>query len=255
MGIGFKRGGMVSYVNVNVSAQEGGTVSGGGRYMKGRSVTVAASVPAGKYFTGWYNGSTRVSTDNPYTFTPTSNVSLAAQTEYYTVTCTDGTVTRNSNGSWTVKANGKPDGYTFAGFTKSGSVVSTSSPYTFTPTSNTALVATWNKTAWADLNFQELTTNYKDYMTVDSSKDPLIYFYLKCQKTNGTFEYVSDNGYLAGQNGLTRLVNCSLGTIGMKSDGYYSGTGRTSPLRFKLTLNPGYAKIYIAFIVGANRIS
>lgn len=36
MGVGFKRGGMVSYVTVSVSAQTGGTASGSGRFMKGR---------------------------------------------------------------------------------------------------------------------------------------------------------------------------------------------------------------------------
>ena len=42
MGIGFKRGGMVSYAMINVSAQTGGTASGGGGVVIGRPVTVAA---------------------------------------------------------------------------------------------------------------------------------------------------------------------------------------------------------------------
>ena len=74
MGVGFKRGGMVSYVTVSVSAQTGGTASGSGRFMKGRTVTVVA-VPGSSYiFSGWYNGNILVSTAATYTFVLTDKL-------------------------------------------------------------------------------------------------------------------------------------------------------------------------------------
>ena len=54
----------------------GGT--GGGEYAPSESATITASVPYGEAFVKWTVGGEEVSTDNPYTFTVTGDVTLTA---------------------------------------------------------------------------------------------------------------------------------------------------------------------------------
>ncbi len=54
----------------------GGT--GGGEYRENTEVTVTATVPEGKTFVKWVSGEEEVSTDNPYTFTVTKDLTLTA---------------------------------------------------------------------------------------------------------------------------------------------------------------------------------
>lgn len=55
-------------------------VDGGGTVQRGSSATLTATVSEGYTFDGWYDGETKVSGDNPYTFTmPAANVSLEAR--------------------------------------------------------------------------------------------------------------------------------------------------------------------------------
>lgn len=79
MGVGFKRGGMVRYVNVTVSAQTGGTAGGGGKYKKGQSVTVTAAASSGYLFAGWYAGGVLLSSNLKYTFIALEHVALQAR--------------------------------------------------------------------------------------------------------------------------------------------------------------------------------
>ena len=51
---------------------------GGGEYVYGAEVTVTATVPEGKTFVKWMNGEEDVSTDNPYVFTVTADMTLTA---------------------------------------------------------------------------------------------------------------------------------------------------------------------------------
>ena len=128
----------------------GGTVSGGGTYASGASVTVSATAKSGYVFTNWTESGSVVSTSASYTFTATSNRTLVANfTQTYKITVSaspsaDGTVTGGgtytSGASVTVTATAKT-GHTFTNWTQNGSVVSTSASYTFTATANRALVA------------------------------------------------------------------------------------------------------------------
>lgn len=79
MGIGFKRGGLIAYVNVSVSAQTGGTATGSGKYKKGQLVTVTAAASSGYLFSGWYVGGVLLSSNIKYTFAALENVSLEAR--------------------------------------------------------------------------------------------------------------------------------------------------------------------------------
>jgi hypothetical protein len=65
-------------VNVSANPVAGGTVTGGGTYPCGTTVSVAAVANTDYLFTNWTNGSTIVSTEETYSFTATENVDLAA---------------------------------------------------------------------------------------------------------------------------------------------------------------------------------
>ena len=67
---------------VRVSAQEGGSASGGGSFLVGKTVTVKAAADEGYTFTGWYNAAgSKVSSSAEYSFTVTASVALTARFE------------------------------------------------------------------------------------------------------------------------------------------------------------------------------
>ena len=69
------------YYWLTLAAEEGGTVSGGGRYMPGTKVTVRASVQSKYVFIGWYDGEgTLVSGNTNYQYTMTAeSITLTAR--------------------------------------------------------------------------------------------------------------------------------------------------------------------------------
>lgn len=66
-------------VTASVSPESAGTVSGSGTYEEGSTAVLRANPASGYRFSGWYNGSTLVSTENPYNFTVTGNIELYAR--------------------------------------------------------------------------------------------------------------------------------------------------------------------------------
>ena len=79
-------------INVEAQPSEGGTVTGGGEYVKGSSITIKATPKAGYVFDGWYNGNTRVSTSKNYTFTLNSDYpNMVARFSIKPYTYTDNT--------------------------------------------------------------------------------------------------------------------------------------------------------------------
>ena len=74
-------------ISADVDPVGAGTVSGGGKYTAGTSVTLTATNNPGYRFVGWVEGEQTVSTDTTYAFQPSSNRSLTAKFEkVYTVT-------------------------------------------------------------------------------------------------------------------------------------------------------------------------
>lgn len=73
-------GGGSTPVTYNIVVTSGapslGDVTGGGEVERGQSVTLTASPKGDGNFSGWYEGSTRLSTANPYTFTPTRSMNI-----------------------------------------------------------------------------------------------------------------------------------------------------------------------------------
>ncbi|KGL50628.1 hypothetical protein HQ29_10360, partial [Porphyromonas canoris] len=145
---------------VTLSAQpnEGGTVSGAGKFEENTQVTVVATPKEGWRFVRWTESGTEVSTSASYSFPITKNRTLVAQFEkippkQYTVTLsanpTDGgTVSGEGrfeeNTEVTVVATPK-EGWRFIRWTESGTEVSTSASYAFPITKNRTLVAHFEK--------------------------------------------------------------------------------------------------------------
>jgi hypothetical protein len=138
-------------IATSASAAEGGT-SGGGLVDNGSSVTVVASPNAGYSFVNWTEGGTAVSSASSYTFPATADRTLVANfiaTPTYAVGVSaapvaGGTASGGGNypsgASATVVAVESP-GYVFAGWKIGTILASSSASYTFTVTSNKALVA------------------------------------------------------------------------------------------------------------------
>lgn len=66
-----------------------GTVSPAGQTVEhGKNATVTATRKTGYIFKGWYNGTTKVTNTNPYTFAPTDNITLTAKWSIYNISNT-----------------------------------------------------------------------------------------------------------------------------------------------------------------------
>ncbi len=128
----------------------GGSVSGGGSFVSGSSVTVTATPSLGYTFVNWTENGAQVSASASYTFSVTTNRALTANfAPLYTVAASaapaaDGSVSGGgsfvSNSSVTVTATPSL-GYAFVNWTENGVQVSPSASYTFTVTTNRALTA------------------------------------------------------------------------------------------------------------------
>lgn len=79
-GTGAAAGGNITTfdIAVTVNDPDGGSATGGGTVNRGKSVTLTATPKNSASFAGWYEGETRLSTANPYTFTPTRSMSIVA---------------------------------------------------------------------------------------------------------------------------------------------------------------------------------
>ena len=149
------RGHQDTSVNVAVYSNDVrlGTVSGGGTYQLGDSVTLRATPASGCRFLGWYSQylgvpdpQYLVSTDNPYTFTVNDGVSLIGvfESNQKTVTVEQ---SMEGYGSWTgggsynigdtcTLVNTTGAGVTFAGWEVNGWLVSSAQSYSFEVTDN-----------------------------------------------------------------------------------------------------------------------
>jgi uncharacterized repeat protein (TIGR02543 family) len=68
-------------ITVSASPTAGGTVSGGGTYRSGKPCTLTATPNAGYTFDGWYEGSTKLSSNTSYSFTVSSNRTITGKFE------------------------------------------------------------------------------------------------------------------------------------------------------------------------------
>ena len=146
-------------ITTSSSPFDGGTTSGGGSVNCGSNVTVVAAAAPCYHFVNWTGNGTQVSTSPNYTFSATGNVVLVANFTRVTGLITVATSSSPSGGgstsgggshvcglSTTVFAT-PALGYSFVNWTEGGTVVSTSSDYTFTVTGDRALVANFTCTS------------------------------------------------------------------------------------------------------------
>lgn len=66
-------------ITVSASPTAGGTVSGGGTCRSGKPCTLTATPNAGYTFDGWYEGSTKLSSNTSYSFTVSSNRTITGK--------------------------------------------------------------------------------------------------------------------------------------------------------------------------------
>ena len=66
-------------ITVSASPTAGGTVAGGGKYRSGKTCTLTATANAGYVFDGWYEGSTKLSSNTSYSFTVSSNRTITGK--------------------------------------------------------------------------------------------------------------------------------------------------------------------------------
>ena len=145
-------------IAVSASPSAGGSVGGSGMYTSGSLRTVTATANSGYTFANWTEGGSVVSSSSSYTFTLSGSRTLVANftanTVNYTIAVSaspsaggsvggSGTYASGSLRTVTATAN---SGYTFANWTEGGSVVSSSSSYTFTLSGSRTLVANFAST-------------------------------------------------------------------------------------------------------------
>jgi hypothetical protein len=140
-------------VNGSTSPANSGTITGGGTYAAGSSISLVAAANAGYAFSNWTENNIVVSVSPAYTFLAQSNRTLVAN--FATVgsarsvattslpasggsTAGDGAYALGSSATVVATPN---FGYKFSKWLENGAVVSLSSSYTFTVSSNRALVA------------------------------------------------------------------------------------------------------------------
>ncbi len=149
----------IPQVTVGVNLAAGGTVSGAGNFAQASTVTVSALPKTGYTFTNWTDSgsATVVSTSPSYQFTVAGNRALIANftiippAKFAVVLssspiaggATFGSGSYDIGTSVTVIESPSP-GYTFVNWTEGGTIVSTSSSYTFTLTANKTLVANFS---------------------------------------------------------------------------------------------------------------
>ncbi len=121
--------------------------TGGGEYEENTDVTVTATVPEGQTFEKWTSDGADVSTDNPYTFKVTKDITLTAVFDdptvvKYTVTVINGSGTgRYAENSQVTVVAAETEGRIFIEWRINGEKVSEDAEYTFTVTENVTLTA------------------------------------------------------------------------------------------------------------------
>ena len=253
---------------VKVSANTGGTAVASSENMwEGGSVILTATPKSGYKFKNWTSNGSVVSTSNPYIATITANSNFVAnfeKTTYYKVRVgadIGGTAVASSENMWeggSVTLTATPNsGYKFKNWSRNGSVLSTSNPYTTTitatnnffyanfeiPTYTVEVSANTGGTATASaysvqyggsvtltatpdsgykfknwtLNGNVVSTNWYYYATITANSHFVANFY----KSTG-HEYV-DLGL------SVKWADCNVGATSPEGYGDYFAWGETSP--------------------------
>jgi len=210
-------------VTVQANPADAGTVTGGGTFASGSSVTVTATANSGYTFSNWTENGTVESASPDYTFTLATNCNLVANFTTNPVNYTVATQSNPANAgsvtgggtfasgsSVTVTATAN-SGYTFANWTINGSAVSSSSSYSFTLATNLNLVA----------NFKALPVNYTIAVSASPSAGGTV-------SGGGTFVSGSSVTVTATANSGYAFTNWTLNGSVVSSSSSYSFTLATN---------------------------
>ena len=199
----------IQYYMIAVSA-ENGTVSGGGTYEGGNTVTIVATPSDGYRFTGWTSNGTLVSTNATYSFTASENLTLVANMEQitYNVAATaseggfvSGAGTYAVGETVTLKA-GHNEEYEFIRWTSNASEIATTKEFSFVLTCDTSFVAIFKRIGY---NMVAALPNNDNYGTVSGggsyrsgtevtlTATPVNEYYYFVNWTSGTDTLSDDN--------------------------------------------------------------
>ena len=192
-------------ISVTANPSEGGTVSGGGKYLKGKTCVVAASANEGYVFSNWTENGTQVSTSVSYSFTVDADRALVANFSVstgnnFTITAVaspeyggviSGSGTYQQGQSCTVIAIAEA-GYTFVNWTENGSQVSTEASYTFTVAGNRTLVANFILCDYSNIILNEINGNDKFIEIYNSGSEAINLNGVYLEK-DGMQSWVADN--------------------------------------------------------------
>ena len=140
-------------ITTSSNPSAGGYTSGGGSYQSGQNSTVTAIANSGFTFSNWTENGSIVSSNSSYSFNVTGNRNLVANFTANPINYTISTSSNPSSGGYTSGGgsyqNGQSctvistanSGYSNNNWTENGSVVSSSTSYTFTVTGNRNLMA------------------------------------------------------------------------------------------------------------------
>jgi len=143
-------------ISISADPAAGGSVSGGGRYVHGKTVSLTVTPNTGFRFLRWTEDGTTVSTNRNYSFTATSDRSLTAvfeQIPRYTVTLyarpSDGG-TVSGGGTYetgsNIQLNAVPNtGYRFLRWEKDGVTAAITAAYPFTVNADSTFTAVFEQ--------------------------------------------------------------------------------------------------------------
>ena len=240
---------------LTLDSSAGGTVSGSsGTVTYNTSCSITATESSGYEFLGWYEGDTKVSSDNVYTFNmPAYDYTLTAkfQTKQYTFTRSaqgPGTISGTSSGileygtSISVTATAI-SGYSFQGwYSSDGTKLSSSATYTLTMPSRDLIIYARFQCNTCDLVKLTSSVSGADWNVLDNT--------FKASSSAGVegIIYIPANGV-----GLVFKISSSAmrATLSYSStlDGDYAELtslgGSASNLTYTSTISTGYLKINI----------
>ena len=192
---------VASNYTITANASANGTVTGGGSYTLGQSVTLTATPNTSYNFVSWLENGNVVSTNPTLTFNATSNRTLVAtfaQATYTVTVSTSGNGTVTGGGSYannsSVILTATPNsGYQFTNWVQNGiaTPVSTNPSYTITVTQNISLNANFIPLATSNVTWTK--TPYNSYLvTWTGPRNPIVT--LQNGTGNTTVVYTT-NGY------------------------------------------------------------
>ena len=190
-------------VAASASPTNRGSIAGAGLFPTGVKASLVANPATNSAFVNWTENGAVIGTLPNYSFTVTSNRTLVANfTVGSTIATTifptvGGTVTGGGNiangTSATVTATPSPN-YSFVNWTENGTAVSTSASYTFTVTTNRALVA----------NFTSASVNLAVLFSQPQSSGSIPSSYLYPDGIDGD-GYAYDNFTLGANQDVTQI--------------------------------------------------